>query len=905
MEEPSQTALKALLQHVYPSLNSFEKTRVDLIVSELLNCGLVDVDHKKRNSSRTWAVPPGPDALKSYLGDLPQTRFYDTSNFYFPLERALPRHVDLASREFPSLWDIIGSERHPRRNLNICIVTPDIDGPTRTDIGAEYRRLAQLLQEAGHKITVLYMRGQHCEQGPIQKWVAHYAGLDINLVPLPNPEIPSPSGSLAATMVRPRTAYEWLKDKRFNVIHAAEAKGCVYVALTAKRLGLAFNDTLFFVRAWRPTLWNAIINARPIASVASLATTYMERKCIEYADVVVSPSRHLFRWMMRHGYDLPQGRCFVQPSLFPTSMLQTLHARAAKPVTEIVFVGSFEPAKGINAFLRALAILDEALLGVTITFLGQDSATSSAKESLLKLRFSGPFNVNVVDEVTAAGTINYLIGEGRMAVFLSFLDHSPFTLFECLAKRIPFLISNRGGAHEMIHEEDRPFVVCECTPAELATRIESILRHGAVIARPSFDPIQNLEAWKLAHVALAEPATRDRYGGQSAHVTWNGVAPVARGSDSRPLVSVCITHFNRPGELVQAIESIRQQTYKEIEVVVVDDGSSLPEAKACLEQLESQSEKPVRVIRQPNSYPGAARNTGIRNSAGEFILLMDDDNVAKPRAIETFLRAADFSGSDILCCYADSFTGPGRPEEGDKHYERITPVGDSISLGLFGNCFGDTNCFVRRRVFEALGGFTEDYDVGLDDYEFFLRSVLRGFKLMVVPEALYWYRTSSVRLTGAHFDQMTGKRRVFNTLLDNVPLCLYEALEFAVNSRDADSDPLPNRRRTDAREHKRDARIIKASGLFDADYYLKANPDIINSGIDPLLHFVRHGAFEGRKPNRHFDPANYVDDFPEVAANGVNPLVHYIRSVGPKVRFMAAIGHLLRERLAFKKSDGG
>lgn len=875
--------LRDRLHRCLEPLTEAERKEAAPIIEELFKSSAVDDGVKA--VSRVWAQPPEPEALKSCLGDLPQTKFFDSPDFYYPTERIMPRHADLVSRTFPSLWDLNGSERRKQRALDICVVTYDIAGPARGgDLETECRSLAELLRGAGHKITILYMRGPHCENGPIQKWIAHYRDLGIAFVPLPAPDLPSAPGILPSAVARPRAAYEWLRGKSFDLIYATEAKGSLYPAITAKRLGLAFTDTLFIVRAWPATLWNLIVDGRAKASLRTLAVTYMERKCIEHADIVVSPSRYLLRWMMRHGYDLPKERCFVQPSVFPADDSKSSNSSCrVTNVSELVFVGPFDSRKDMGVFSRTLETINGELRGVKVTFMGSQTADFSIRETLLERRSHLSFEIDVVDNDSPDYALAYLSGEGRMAVLPLLMDGSPSLLFECLKRGIPVLISNNGGGHEMIHNEDRPAVVCEYTPTELARRIQSILHDGAVVARLSFDPQRNLEAWKEAQLAFAEPEARRRYGGQNAHLTWNGVQPIVRAAGDRPLVSVCIAHFNRPAQLAQAIESVRQQTYQNIEIVVVDDGSAVPEAKAYLDQLETELTSGScagHIVRQPNRYLGAARNTAVRNSTGEFILFMDDDNLAKPREIETFLRAADHSGSDILCCYSDTFTGPDRPWEGNRYHERVTPIGDAVAFGLFRNCFGDSNCFVRRRVFEGLGGFTEDFGVGLDDHEFFLRATMRGYKLMVVPESLYWYRLSEVRLRDMHFEPFSGKTRVLNALMDNAPLCLYEILRFAQGEEHLSSTVAAHRTRTP--RAIADAFFIWASGQFDTDYYLKANPDVAKSRANPLFHFVRYGVHEGRKPNLQFDPNNYIDDFPGVAASGVNPLVHSIRRGGSR-----------------------
>ena len=74
-----------------------------------------------------------------------------------------------------------------------------------------------------------------------------------------------------------------------------------------------------------------------------------------------------------------------------------------------------------------------------------------------------------------------------------------------------------------------------------------------------------------------------------------------------------------------------------------------------------------------------------------------------------------------------------------------------------------------------------------------------------------------------------------------------------------------------------DMKIIEDSGLFDADWYLKNNPDVAASNVDPLEHFVQYGASEMRDPSADFSIEWYRSVYPDVIKEGVNPLVHYIK----------------------------
>ncbi|MBN2318023.1 MAG: hypothetical protein JXR49_03060, partial [Acidobacteria bacterium] len=79
------------------------------------------------------------------------------------------------------------------------------------------------------------------------------------------------------------------------------------------------------------------------------------------------------------------------------------------------------------------------------------------------------------------------------------------------------------------------------------------------------------------------------------------------------------------------------------------------------------------------------------------------------------------------------------------------------------------------------------------------------------------------------------------------------------------------------RQARRDALCIARSGLFDGAWYLGRYSDVADSGLHPLVHYVRRGAYEGRDPNPLFNSRWYLEKNPEVKADGGNPLAHFIR----------------------------
>lgn len=352
------------------------------------------------------------------------------------------------------------------------------------------------------------------------------------------------------------------------------------------------------------------------------------------------------------------------------------------------------------------------------------------------------------------------------------------------------------------------FALTETAVCVVADRLTLLARHRAGEMPRNMDDLVQDEMERrmlvLADVALIEPDTEAWAREQGWTVAnarnWSGTpqaavqalwpellaavdrrrTPPAAGSAETPLVSVCIPHFNRPTLLWQAVNSIRNQTYQRIEIVVVDDASTDPAALAALAALEGElaGEGGKLVRHKSNRYLGAARNTGARHASGDFVLFLDDDDYAKPDQVATLVRAAQATGADIVNSLCERLKGQEPPKPGQQSEERWLTLGNVPTAGLFRNLFGTASALFRKTSFERLGGFTEMHGVGCEDWEIFARASLAGMDLQTVPEALYWYRFTqgSMIQTGNIY---AGENRALAPYLSEVPQIFWPALRFA------------------------------------------------------------------------------------------------------------------------------
>lgn len=681
---------------------------------------------------------------------------------------------------FPALETAVAHD-HGSGPKRILIVTQDIVGPINNGgIGTAYYYAANELARRGHQVTVLYSLNQLSEEKSVAHWVEDYRSRGVTFIPCPDPEVPVSPGILGLAASIPYRVYEWLKRHQddYDVVHASEWGANLFFCLQAKILGLHFSKLHFVIKTSSPYLWSCIGNNEAIHQYGDLPRIFMERKSVDWADHVISGSHYMLNWMEQNGYRLPEGRCFVQPNIFPAIPPGDIKQSELTAATELVFFGRLERRKGLHLLMDALARLLRShargeidLEGVSVTFLGKPRPDYNAKREITSVLNNSVLSYKIIDNYGQPEALRYLKeGDGKLAIMPSVMDNSPFGVYELLGYRIPFITSTAGGAKELIHEQDQDQVLFEAHPHAIHRILLRLLGKPLYCPRPSFDMDHSLQVWDDWHHTLPQLEN-------TAADTLD-----ERDRQSQPLVSICLAHYNRPLELGQALDSIKTLNYKNFEVIIVDDGSTDPNAVAGLEEIERQDHGfPLKVYTQPNLYLGASRNLAASHARGEYILFMDDDNLAKPQELSLLVSAMEYANADIITCFSDTFKSSDVPRLGSLVRKRIVYIGADLTSGMFRNPYGDSNCLVRRHALEKLGGFTEYYKIGRDDQEFFSRATLQGLKLYVLPEAVYWYRISENRMRNNQFSMFAGMQRVGKPFIEipDLPVEYVNLLRYA------------------------------------------------------------------------------------------------------------------------------
>lgn len=252
-----------------------------------------------------------------------------------------------------------------------------------------------------------------------------------------------------------------------------------------------------------------------------------------------------------------------------------------------------------------------------------------------------------------------------------------------------------------------------------------------------------------------------------------------------PKVSVVIPTYGRADLLIKTVNSVLQQTYDNIEIVVVDDnGKNTPNQLATESKLQTISDKRLKYVPLDLNHGGSfARNVGARSSSGEYICFLDDDDEFEPTKIEKQIKLLCIDES-LVACYCNHrrknhITGQDTVYENDKSGNLLLDV----LLFRIDVCSGST-LMVRRHIFDQLNGFTETLS-RFQDYEFLTRLCALG-KIGLVAEPLVIINTHQGSYRNKTFRREEADRKKYLQIIRPQIDCLSpkdkKAVQFANNT---------------------------------------------------------------------------------------------------------------------------
>lgn len=323
------------------------------------------------------------------------------------------------------------------------------------------------------------------------------------------------------------------------------------------------------------------------------------------------------------------------------------------------------------------------------------------------------------------------------------------------------------------------------------------------------------------------------------------------------LVSVVITSFRGSENIKRALDSVCNQTYPSIEIIVVDDNDPDTEERKKTESImkkyiSDHPSKSIMYVCHPRNMNGAvARNTGVNHAKGEYIQLLDDDDVLFPKKIEKSVAIIEKEDTDGVLCSVAACTGT--------KINVISGARESIGLsekraemmlvpGFLGT---GSNIFVAKKSYDELGGFDSSF-IRMQDLEFMMR-FFRRHKCSLLDEVLIIKADNNRKIGWTNYKKQcdfkikfwTKYEKDFEEAFTDEQRKFYFNLEYTHLFRIA----LMNKNRADIQEAAKRLETIrslskmeKLSMKYHAVYLLLHNNDLI-------VKCVR--AMKAKKPVQH------------------------------------------------------
>jgi glycosyltransferase involved in cell wall biosynthesis len=224
-----------------------------------------------------------------------------------------------------------------------------------------------------------------------------------------------------------------------------------------------------------------------------------------------------------------------------------------------------------------------------------------------------------------------------------------------------------------------------------------------------------------------------------------------------PDVSVIMPAYNAERYLHTAVESVLRQTFSDLELLIVDDGSR--DGTVRIAEGYAERDSRVRVLRQENAGPGPARNAGFRNARGRYFAFLDSDDEWDDSFLAELVAVLD-ARPDV-----DVVIGNARHRGGARDGLPCRPIrGEGLPIMLAEILADETCLFImavfRREVVDTVGGFDHDLLTN-EEYEMWIRAALAGFTFTRHPKPLGWYTTRPDSLSSSDARMLSGILRVF------------------------------------------------------------------------------------------------------------------------------------------------
>lgn len=624
--------------------------------------------------------------------------------------------------------------------MRVCLIAPAANESGAT--AHSPRALATLLSQR-HEVTLIHSGygEERPELEPKAEIREVYADLPEELAPLKfGCEDHRHS---AAVMEAIRSLYA---DGGPDYIEAPDFRAHGFVPLQARRGGdPLLAETTIAIRT-SPSTELLNLQDGTLHTYAHTRLAAVEREQLRLADRLLWSGGDGFELYRRYYGDgtLPEG-VRIRPPVELDAFSPSASSSAGGPL-RLLYVGDLRRSRGVVDLVEACWSLPPESWHLTLA--GKDTMTAGMGQSIREVIdvFSGEDRRIEFAPEPGAAELRERLAAADLLVAPSRLEATASIALKALAAGVPVLATPVGDLVEVVEDGVSGWHAEDTGPVALGRALRRLEADRGELARVRDSGGPAERAQKLTEPAPILDAYDELLGSRAYPVP---AKPVGAGG---PLVTGIVPYFRAHEYLREAVGSLLGQTYPEVEVLIVNDGSFAPE-DAVLAEFDDDPR--VTVVTQPNRGEGTARTLGARIARGEYLVMLDADNLLEPDFVARVL-AVHLAEPDLayVTCWL-RMVGPDNRDT-DAH-PNFAPLGNSVLDGYAENWDGDTLAMLPRRVFTELGFEYHPEGSMHSDWELYRWLRAAGHFGAVIPERLARYRVLPDSIMRGYSDKLQGR----------------------------------------------------------------------------------------------------------------------------------------------------
>lgn len=469
----------------------------------------------------------------------------------------------------------------------------------------------------------------------------------------------------------------------------------------------------------------------------------MERFCMQAADLVISPSAYLLK-EIRERFTIRNPHVYVVPNPYTFQSPEIQEENPFILNNDLTFYGKLSPQKGAFRILEIFQKLWDKGFKQSFTMIGdQDIVFHPLKVTMgaiIKKKYRYYIQQKLLllkNKISPAERADFL-SKSSIIIIPSTVDNLPYAVIEMMALGKILIVSAQGGQAEIISDGVDGFVFDYNTPdsfehvlqkAVQLNRIERIAISGKAIKKIK-DDYNYDKIYKAKFELIQKIRGEADYPTVFPFIRPFPIKGIVSKEPVNSLLSVVVPYYNMGKYVDETIHSILNSTYSELEIIIVNDGSTDEYSIKKLEQYNAH--KQIRIIHKQNAGLAETRNVGVENAKGTYLAFLDSDDTVHP----TYYAKA----MHILQHYSNvHFVGAWTKYFGNSKncWPTFNP---EPPLLLTHNMINSSSLVYKTHSFLAVGKNDKRFKIGLEDYESVLSLVKHGMNGVAIPEILFNYR---------------------------------------------------------------------------------------------------------------------------------------------------------------------